>query len=103
MKLNWKNIVANLIAKIRRLSRDDEVGFAQEQNRIIKLQHRMSQIKGRGWNKFRGYVIEHIVAHFLKRYLPNNVKLVHSAFVKGCEHEFDFMIVEKNAKPMGFA
>ena len=78
------------------------MSFTQEQNRIIKLQNRMSEIKGRGWNKFRGYVIEQIVAHFLKRHLPNNVKLVRAAFVEGCKHEFDLMIVEKSAKPIGF-
>ena len=79
------------------------MSFAREQNQIIQVQHRMSQIKGRGWNKFRGYVSESIVAHFLRKHLPNNVKLVRSAFVEGCKHEFDLMIVEKNAKPMGFA
>ena len=80
------------------------MSFAQEQNQIIKLQHRMSsQLKGRRWNKFRGYVSEHIVARFLKTHLPNNVRLVHSAFADGCNNEFDLMIVEKNAKPIGFA
>lgn len=62
----------------------------------------MAQIKGRGWNKFRGYISERIVAHFLKKYLPNNVKLVRSAFVSGCEKEFDLIIVDKNAKSLGF-
>ena len=79
-----------------------KMSFVQEQDRIIRLQHRLSQIKGRGWNKFRGYVSERIVAYFLKKHLPNNVKLVRSAFVDGCKHEFDLMIVEKNAKPMSF-
>lgn len=84
------------LALVRKMS------FTQEQNHIIQLQHRMSLIKGRGWNKFRGSVSEQIVAHFLNRHLPNNVKLVRSGFVEGCEHEFDLMIVDKNAKPMSF-
>lgn len=78
------------------------MSFAQEQNQIIQLQHRMSQIKGREWNKFRGNVSERIVADFLKKHLPYNVKLVLSAFVEDCEHEFDLMLVDQNAKPMGY-
>jgi len=82
---------------------DKEINFAQEQSQIIHLQHRMSQIKGLGWNKYRGYVSERIVANFLKKHLPNNIKLICSAFVDGCEHEFDLMIANKSAKPLDSA
>ena len=35
--------------------------------------------------------------------MPDNVKLVHTTFVESCEREFDLMIVENGAKPIGFA
>jgi hypothetical protein len=42
------------------------------------------------------------VAFYLERHLPENVKVIKSAWVEGCENEFDLLIVDKDAKPIGF-
>lgn len=43
-----------------------------------------------------------LVARYLKKHLPEDVKLIKSAWVEGCPNEFDLLIVEKGARPIGF-
>ena len=73
-----------------------------EQLRLIQLQSRLAKKLGRGWNKFRGYVIELAVAEMLRRHIPNRVKVVCSCFIEGCEHEIDLAIVERGAGRLEF-
>jgi len=73
-----------------------------EQLRLIELQSRLKKTFGRGWNKYRGYVIEVAVAEMLRKHLPDSVEIAHSCFVEGCEREIDLAIVERGARRLDF-
>jgi len=76
-----------------------------EQEEIIeKVKEIQREHKGQGfsWNRFRGDAITRVVAHYLGNHLPKRVKIVRLAWVEGCPTEFDLLIVDKDAEPVGF-
>lgn len=58
--------------------------------------------RGLGWNRFRGDAISRVIAQYIGKHLPPNIKVVREAWVAGCENEFDLLIVNKDADPLGF-
>jgi hypothetical protein len=76
-----------------------------EQKEIIDcVDNIRKQLRGQGlaWNRFRGYAISSIVAHYLQQRLLQNVKVAKLAWIEGCPTEFDLLIVDKNAIPFDF-
>jgi len=76
-----------------------------EQDEIIEhVSSIREKLRGLGltWNRFRGNAIFGVIAHYLQRHLPDDVKLVKLAWIEGCATEFDILIVDKNAKPFDF-
>jgi len=76
-----------------------------EQSEIIEqLRDTYEKYKGRGyqWNRFRGNTISNIVAHYLGKHLPSNVRLVKLGWVEGCPTEFDILVVNKDGRPIDF-
>jgi len=81
------------------------VDLMAEQYEILYLVDEIrKEFGGRGlsWNRFRGDAISRVVAYYLEKHLPNDIKVVRSAWVAGCENEFDLLIVDKDAEPLGF-
>lgn len=81
------------------------VELMAEQHEILELVGRIrEEYRGRGmsWNRFRGDAISRIVAHYLEKHLPEGFKVVMSAWVEGCEIEFDLLIVDKGVDPLEF-
>jgi len=81
------------------------VDYYFEQEEIMDNIHKIREdFKGRGlsWNRFRGDAIARVVAHYLEQHLPSNLKIVRLSWVEGCENEFDILITDKDAKPIGF-
>jgi len=77
----------------------------EEQREMLRENERVQgQYKGRGWNwnRFRGMATLNLVAYYLEKHLPEDVKLIRSAWVEGCPNELDLLIVDKDAKPIGF-
>ena len=76
-----------------------------EQEEIVDCINKIrDEFRGRGlaWNRFRGDAISRVIAHYLGKHLPENIKVVRSAWVQGCENEFDLLIVDEDAEPLGF-
>jgi hypothetical protein len=74
-----------------------------EQSEIIEqLRDIYEKYKGRGyqWNRFRGNTVSNIVAHYLGKRLPSNVRLVKLGLVEGCPTEFDILVVNEDARPI---
>jgi len=76
-----------------------------EQDEIIEhVSSIREKLRGLGltWNRFRGNAISGVIAHYLQRHFPDDVKLVKLAWIEECTTEFDILIVDKNAKPFDF-
>lgn len=71
---------------------------------VQKVNEIRNKFRGRGlsWNRLRGDAITRVVAHYLQGHLPKGVKLVRLAWVEGCSSEFDILIVDEDAEPIGF-
>ena len=81
------------------------VDFFFEQEEIIKHIHKIREkFRGRGfpWNRIRGDAFTRVVAHHLEKHLPDRFNIVRHAWVEGCETEFDLLVVDKGAEPLGF-
>lgn len=81
------------------------VDFFVELEEMLDITSKIrDEYRGRGlsWNRLRGDAIARVVAHYLKRHIPKQVKIVLLAWIEGCATEFDLMIVNEEAKPIGF-
>ena len=84
---------------------DRSIDLLIEQEEIIdQVEKIRDKCRGRGfsWNRFRGDAICRIVAYYLNKHLPKGFKVTRLAWIEGCENEFDLLIVDEDAKPMGF-
>jgi len=76
-----------------------------EQSEIIEQANNIyEKLRGLGlkWNRFRGNTISNIIARYLEKHLPNDIRLVKLAWVEGCPTEFDILVVDKDARPIDF-
>ena len=76
-----------------------------EQDEIIENINKIrEEFRGRGlsWNRIRGDAFTRVVAHYLKKHLANRFCIARLAWVEGCETEFDLLVVDKDAEPIGF-
>jgi hypothetical protein len=82
---------------------DRELDLMAEQYEMLdQIDEMYRKYRGRGmrWNRFRGNTVSNIVASYLQRHLPDDVKILKLAYVEGCPTEFDIMIVNEDAKPL---
>lgn len=84
---------------------DEEDIYRKEQKEILEKVHEIRRTlknRGRAWNRFRGDAITRVVTSFLKKYMPDSVKIVRLSWIEDCPVEFDLLVVDKDAKPIDF-
>ncbi|MHA1209838.1 MAG: hypothetical protein ACTSRF_11550 [Candidatus Freyarchaeota archaeon] len=86
------------------MTEEENVGTTEQREVMAEVEKIRKEFKHRGisWNRFRGDAISRVVARYLKGHLPDGFKPVRLAWIEGCPTEFDLLIVDKDAEPIGF-
>ena len=86
------------------MTEEENVGTTEQREVMAEVEKIRKEFKHRGisWNRFRGDAISRVVAHYIEGYLPDGFKPVRLAWIEGCPTEFDLLIVDEDAEPIGF-
>lgn len=77
----------------------------REQQDILEIVDRIREEhrgKGLEWNRFRGDATARVVQNHMQEHLPSDVSLADCAWVQDCGIEFDILIVDHDAEPVGY-
>ncbi len=80
------------------------MNFQREQSELLALvENTKQQGRTKGWAKYRGDVICRILAHYLSKHLPSNLKVVGpNAYIVGLPTEFDLLVADAKTIPVKF-